>query len=226
MAAELTARFKEPYLGRLLVKPPLKTREGRRWYQSAGSNCKTYRILQSMRTEKSFVLVACASNENRDAKHHRVRCAGRSRMGERCTVTSSSEHEHAAPLREGMAFCAHHASQADGCDDEHFELYECDVCGDLCAVRIGQPPVCQCSEASERAVQASESGAEDAECEICGQLKAWCACGHEFQPVIDQGSDDYDDGSFYVESWDAGVRYDRPKHVSMYADSDGDPYEY
>ena len=67
MAAELTVRFQEPYLSRLLKRPPLKTREGRRWYQSTGCNSPTYRILQSMRTEKSFVRVVCSSGQHRGA---------------------------------------------------------------------------------------------------------------------------------------------------------------
>ena len=38
--------------------------------------------------------------------HHRLRCAGQTCAGERCTVTT--EHAHADPLRQGNQFCAHH----------------------------------------------------------------------------------------------------------------------
>ena len=40
--------------------------------------------------------------------HHRIRCAGYTRTGYRCTVTSSSENAHAEPLRMGKIFCMHH----------------------------------------------------------------------------------------------------------------------
>ena len=43
--------------------------------------------------------------------HHRVRCEGRVRGGDRCCVTSSSSHAHAAPLRRGAHFCAHHTAR-------------------------------------------------------------------------------------------------------------------
>ena len=48
----LTCGFREPYLGRLLAKPPKKTREGRRMYESAGCRSPVWRILQSLRTLK------------------------------------------------------------------------------------------------------------------------------------------------------------------------------
>ena len=36
--------------------------------------------------------------------HHRVRCDGQTTAGKRCTVTSSSQHMHADPLRRGNDF--------------------------------------------------------------------------------------------------------------------------
>ena len=44
--------------------------------------------------------------------HHRVRCAGLTCTGARCSVTSSCEHAHAEPLRQGGRFCAHHCDTA------------------------------------------------------------------------------------------------------------------
>jgi hypothetical protein len=44
--------------------------------------------------------------------HHRVRCAGTTLTGVRCTVTSSSDNPYAEPLRRGALYCAHHSTQA------------------------------------------------------------------------------------------------------------------
>ena len=124
--------------------------------------------------------------------HHRVRCAGYTQSGSRCTVTSSSEHAHAAPLRQGERFCSHHQST---CSDEadriaprsyadEFELYECEVCGELEAVHLprretasGDPlfrpftqPVHTC------AVATCAEAEEDEECDRCGQLLHECSC--------------------------------------------------
>jgi len=104
--------------------------------------------------------------------HHRVRCAEVTRAGERCTVTSSSEHEHAQPLRQGELFCVHHQQQQNA-DKEQFELYECPDCGELSAVRVGEPcPTHKCSTTSDE--EASDDG--DEECRECGQLLDFCAC--------------------------------------------------
>ena len=80
--------------------------------------------------------------------HHRVRCAGRTQAGARCTLTSSSEHEHAQPLRKGGAFCVHHQL---GAREELYELYECSECGELCALKEGEPceHVCGVSASEE-----------------------------------------------------------------------------
>ena len=64
MEAELTCGFREPYLSRLLAKPPLKRREGRRWYQSAGCNSVVYQIMQSLQTHKRPVRVSCSSDQH------------------------------------------------------------------------------------------------------------------------------------------------------------------
>ena len=65
MAAELTCGYIEPYLNRLLEKPPLKTREGRRWYQSAGCSSLAWRIMQSLKTLQRPVPVVCYSKDHR-----------------------------------------------------------------------------------------------------------------------------------------------------------------
>ena len=113
--------------------------------------------------------------------HHRVRCAGLTRSGVGCTVTSSSEHEHAAPLRKGEKFCAHHTPATTGAcdgDENGFELYECDMCGELRAVRVGQECFHVCVAASE---ESDASDEEDGECGACGQLAAWCVCDQEWE---------------------------------------------
>ena len=63
MAAELTCGFQEPYLGRLLASPPKKTREGRRLYDRASCRSPTWQILQSLRTQKQPLRVACSSSQ-------------------------------------------------------------------------------------------------------------------------------------------------------------------
>ena len=93
-------------------------------------------------------------------------CEGHTRTGRRCAVTSSSEHEHAAPLRQGSLFCAHHV---DG-DEElaNFEIYECEACGELQAVPDG--------DAIEHDCPASARSEDDEfelyECEDCGEVHA------------------------------------------------------
>ena len=62
----LTCGFKEPYLNRLLQSPPLKTREGRRWYLSTGCGSTTWKIWHTLRTRKSYVPVTCFSKDHRD----------------------------------------------------------------------------------------------------------------------------------------------------------------
>ena len=92
--------------------------------------------------------------------HHRVRCAGRTQAGTRCTLTSSSEHAHAEPLRKGSALCAHHQGQLSeqqqdpsqgSCAEEAdvYELYECSECGELCALKAGEPCQHACGAAED-----------------------------------------------------------------------------
>ena len=86
-----------------------------------------------------------------------MRCAGLTRSGVRCTVTSSSEHDHAALLRNGEKFCTHHVPVAACESTDSFELYECEVCGELQAVRVGQ----ECSHVCGGAAEDSDASEEE-----------------------------------------------------------------
>ena len=58
--------------------------------------------------------------------------------GKRCTVTSSSQHMHADPLRRGERFCAHHRANkhANPIAEVAHELAadECPTCGEWCCI--------------------------------------------------------------------------------------------
>ena len=95
-----------------------------------------------------------------------------------------------------------------------FELYECDACGELQAVRVGR----ECSHVCGGATEDSDaSDDEDGECNACGQLAAWCVCGQEWgygadlsacdeqlPPGVYRDEDgtlhDEDDGSYGVDT--------------------------
>jgi len=63
-------------------------------------------------------------------------------------------------------------------DSDDYELYECDMCGELQAVRVGQ----ECSHTCGGAAEDSDtSDEEEGECDACGQLRAWCVCGQEWE---------------------------------------------
>ena len=76
---------------------------------------------------------------------HRKQCEGWVRAGDKCCLSSSSEHVHAEPLKRGEAasFCGHHADQ----DSKR----GCDACWQ---------------------VVASEAGLEDADARVPGPVKA------------------------------------------------------
>ena len=64
---------------------------------------------------------------------------------------------------------------------DSFELYECEVCGELQAVRVGQECSHVCGGAAEDSDASEEEVGADEECGVCGQLSAWCVCGQEWE---------------------------------------------
>ena len=114
--------------------------------------------------------------------HHRIRCAGHTRTGYRCTVTSSSENAHAEPLRMGKAFCTHHQcdepsqeecnepeEEDEDDDDEEDEetVYECETCGELCAGT--HMHACTADPSEARYDSQEELYSDDDEFEECSQ---------------------------------------------------------
>ena len=81
-------------------------------------------------------------------------------------MTSSSEHEHAEPLRCGELYCAHHreAPPATESSGDGFVLYDCEQCDYLCAVRVsegpGEPHVCGVAASGDSDSTASTSASE------------------------------------------------------------------
>ena len=59
----LTCGFKDPYLGQLAAKNPLKTREGRRLYAGSGNSSPQQQILHALRGQQRPVSVDCCSKE-------------------------------------------------------------------------------------------------------------------------------------------------------------------
>lgn len=79
--------------------------------------------------------------------------------------------------RSRPILCAHHAPVAACEGDDGFELYECDVCGKLQAVCVGQECSHVCGGAATE--DSDTRDGEDGECDACGQLSAWC--GQEWE---------------------------------------------
>ena len=92
---------------------------------------------------------------------HRKQCEGWVRAGDKCCLSSSSEHVHAEPLKRGEAasFCGHHADQ----DSKR----GCDACWQ---------------------VVASEAGLADTDARVPGPVKPWyCdACWDEWEAWPDR----------------------------------------
>ena len=123
--------------------------------------------------------------------HHRLRCAGYTRTGYRCTVTSSSENAHAEPLRMGKAFCTHHQcdelsqeecnepeedEDEDDEDEEEEEenrettrIYQCETCGELCDYAEARMHACTVDESEARYDSQEELYSDDDEFEECSE---------------------------------------------------------
>ena len=133
-------------------------RRGKRWKVVGG---KLQHVAQPclVHSQRSFADADPLRHGSLFCHHHRKRCEGWVRAGERCCLTSSSTHEHAEPLRRGERFCAHHTSQ----DSKR----RCDACWQ---------------------VVASEAGLADTDAHVPGLVKPWyCdACWDEWEAWPDR----------------------------------------
>ena len=112
--------------------------------------------------------------------------------GVRCTVTSSSEHTHAEPLRRGERFCAHHQQQAS--PDEH-------AAATSTSAGASAPPPEEQSEGDNSVLAEEDLPDSDGEfpprrCR-CGELRRFCRLdgdGHQTESdASDSGSEDSED---------------------------------